>query len=418
MYNILFSKENYYPYLRSNPEHPTKNLEDAITNNKEELTNTSIIIKNRANNMYRIFQNYKHFSEAFPEDTIHCCDEVILECQYQRPKYDIDDWKDEDEEVLSDIFSTIENYYNHCLHVHPEMVVCDSSGHDSVLNRHKNSCHIIITNYVVKGSDAKIISDAIYNQLSADSQPYFDRGVNKSIQNFRTPLSTKNGRQKQVPGNYTRMDAMISQGISKSPITILRAPTKVANKANNNTKAVINTDINKILLQASTYITGWLFRKRHHNTLYFNRTANAATYCKFCQRDHTADNTLCLTISPAGVYLGCLKSPQRELIMHPEKPTLANIINNPPIPRNYINELNFVLSNQYTEPVMQQFPDHRTLYVRANMKMGKTNAAIDYMRSTNSKRIVILSFRKTFTHEKLAALKEFGFRTYNNLKNT
>ncbi|QYB17716.1 putative helicase/primase complex protein [Pacmanvirus S19] len=380
-------------------------LERAVNDGFEILDKDSIIIKDRKTFKYYIFSSYQHFANCFSENQQHTCDEIILDWQKQRPKFDIDDYN---EDQFDDIYCAIEDYFTD-IGTTPDIVICDSSGFSVEKQRWKNSAHLIISNYAFKNSsDAAFVSKEIYNLLSADSKIPFDAGVNKSLQHFRTPLSVKENRQKKVPTGYTREDVMITN-CNHLPIINVKQKQNVQNTK----KIEVDIDIKDLLNQVSEHIVGWNFRKQCGNLLIFNRTPQAAKNCKFCKREHSHDNTLRLLIMRDGVYLKCIRSAEKELVLK-FKRKLEDAIGKEYKFRDFVSDFKFNSHDIYSEPTIKEFNMHRTLYVRANMKMGKTNAAIEYMKNFNC--IVVVSFRKTFTNEKLTSFKQLGFRSYEDIK--
>jgi hypothetical protein len=77
------------------------------------------------------------------------------------------------------------------------------------------------------------------------------------------------------------------------------------------------------------------------------------------------------------------------------------------------------LKEVYSEKSMRELQKSLTLVIHAAMKLGKTKAMIDYIKkyfNFENARIVVLSFRQTFTSELMRVLSGLGFVSYDEVK--
>jgi hypothetical protein len=415
--NIKINKPRGYKFLREEPNRTyLDTLEIAIDHHLEHLNEHSIVIKDRSDMLYYLYPDYRQFAHFYPENKLHCVDEVIFNWRIQRPKYDLDDYTEEQYVI---ILNTINNYYIKTLGYIPDIVKCDSSGHSKEKGRHKNSCHLIITNLAFANNiEADTISKEIYNLLPENVKKPYDISVNKSVQNFRTPFSTKEGRKKVCPSGADRQQCMITT-VPKDIqiINIKRAIGRKRYKKLSNNKEIIVTDkeVQEVLNLAAKHTIGWNFRKNIGSYYIFNRTPSAPKYCECCKHGHDRDHTLRLIATRQYILLSCIRTTEK-IIIHKYLTNLENILNNAKSAQHEHEDIpkicNFNLCDIYNSKYMNTLQQHKTIYLKAGMKLGKTQSAIEYMK--NFRTIVVVSFRRTFTAEKIKAFQTAGiyFKSY------
>lgn len=193
---------------------------------------------------------------------------------------------------------------------------------------------------------------------------------------------------------------------------------------------ITDTFINEVLSKTQ-HIWKDAFVPRGHNSevpiVYFNRTK--PSYCEFCEDTHHKDNSLYFFVADTRyVYSGCLqKRDHKKLVYVPEIE-----IEIPSEPKTLIEKPKIVYKDWYA-PLMDigakmhvetetfisdnAFTDDNLLLIKAEMKMGKSKSLVEYISKNNSsfKRIVFVSFRRTFTAETKTKYKELGFESYNEI---
>ncbi len=425
MYKNKFNSEKYMPngytYLNSNNKtgKPEDSLEYATgKHGLEHRTIGTLIIKDNSTGKYHLFRSQTHFEYNFPGTKVHNCDEIIVGVERQKPKYDLDGFVHGD---LEKIVNVIEEYFGNILDADVEIAILNSSGYDTELNKHKNSAHLVITNYAFENHvDANAVTREIAKKIAEEyptiKSGVFDVNVNKSTQNFRTPLSAKNGRTMRIPIGYTRAQLMITNTdnlpLIKLPYTLrFDVDKKMA------ARTIIDVNDHEIVAACAPYMAGWDFRKRYGNLFVYDRPPLAA-YCKFCNLRHDRDNYLCIIIKGSAVYQKCIRGQAMEKLFDlvgktPVTPVrkLDKIVEY--IPPKQVNTLGFENISRCNNPTVDMFPRVRSLYVRANMKMGKTTSMIEYINQFT--RVLILAFRRTFTHELKAKLNRMGFESYEDI---
>ncbi len=405
-----------YKYLK---DAPGRNLNDILLITRDNIEKgTSLVIKDRIKNRYMLFNNYEEFAKAYPEDLMHTCDEVIYDWMEQRLKFDVDG---ESYEQFCEIYNCISSFMRHYA-PNASLVPLDSSG---IVHKPgeqptmKYSYHIIASGKVPNAQTAHAIAKCIYEKLSEAAKKAFDLGVYKSIQNFRTPLSTKDGRKLTIPTDlegFTREDFLITNCLYSPKINFT---VQLPKEPKYNILSVSPEYLHKILSKVKDHLVGWELRKNIGNYLIFDRTVDAQEYCDICKREHTRDNTLRLILGTAGSVLRtCIRAEGKSVTILPPEKSISPIeyysakkYLDPDIVAN-CKFKNYIV---YSDKKMQEvFKTHKTLYVRGNMKIGKTEVIINYMR--NFQTIIFVSSRKSLTAEKMSVLAKYGFNRYDKME--
>jgi hypothetical protein len=322
------------------------------------------------------------------------------------------------------------------------VIICKSSGGE------KCSAHIIIDGYHVREhTQAGEFCQQVLRQLPESYHQFIDAGVYKRTQNFRLAGCTKgDGRYKQIvsPGHITPAATFISQpGPESVP---LKDIVGVDAPADLTPVKIPSEDIECALNLCSLDDTfrAHRFLRASGSQLYFARIV--PSYCAFCSREHTHDNTagviirytgdtaeafkFCRKSAAPGVKLGQFRA-AAPLDADPERPVAStreqNIISaiewvnsaDRDLRRSHSQFYSLQHKHIYSETTLRPFELTPTLVVHAGMKMGKTKALKEYVdkyfSSTVTVPIVrILSFRQTFSgniKEKFA-----DFALYSDLK--
>lgn len=274
-------KLHRYKYLNDKEGRtPEDTIECALNSRREEYTDQSLIIRDESDRKYIVFPNYHAFECAYPTNSRHLVHEIIFGWRNQRPKFDLDKmdpltFTDTMEEIVADIYLAFTETYD----AEPNIEVCDSS------NDEIKSAHIIITNYCFRNSrEADWFTRTVLpNYLQGHLLKYVDMGVNKSIQSFRTPFSTKDGRTK-IPKTLTRLNTMITTTEGLCQELPLMAPSVVDYKAiPTGTDPAYNDIINNII-----DVNIWILYKQSGNRYDYHRLRPA--FCDICNREHQHEN--------------------------------------------------------------------------------------------------------------------------------
>lgn len=351
------------------------------------------------NNMYYCsFKNIKHFKQHFPINKPHCCHEIITQRPFKLP-IDVDSFEHEDDivaiiDAITEVFDEHEMFNAHVIWV-------DGSGIDLKLGKWKNSAHLTVANYAFADvRTAQKVVDDICKILPNHIGDKIDRSIYTLNHSIRTPYSTKNGRILQPKSVYDRAASMLTCDVPK---IFFRYKGEINNIVEDE---IIDRDIATIINHPAVIqsTTGHQYRNRKGNYLNYNRLPNAPTYCEFCNKDHTCDNTVRLRIRQNDVVLGCQKSKDHRILFN---------YDDAPLDIPIIEELFPVTDHfHYSSFVMQAIVEmiYDVQYIRANMKMGKTQASIPYIMLFDC--VVMISCRRTFTKEKMQTFAALGFESY------
>jgi hypothetical protein len=432
-----------YIYLLDAKDRDPKDVMDNHVFPKEK----TIIIRDELKRLYFAFDNYQQFAEQYPEDEVHLCHEVITKYRPRKIIFDIDckgeleDKQSVDEMLRLDSIERAIHKFNmdYC----PWAIVhkIDSSGPVTELDGtkyYKTSCHIVIDALVTNNEIMKTVAEYVQSLIDyPGAKELLDMSIYKSIQNFRTPCSTKNGRMLVPEAHHNRQECMVTGKVphmnpitkqwvvnylevpAKSALGKLLKTQKGAKIVRNGRKKITDKYINDVVEKIKILMPGWDYRENKRGYLIFNRTYKAKTGCDICKRHHTNDNTFRATIADSSaVFRHCARSPTIHKLLIAAKDSIPRAIYYAKKKYNDIDitsKCEFKKLDIYNSNAMSLITaEHRTIYLRANMKMGKTKVLIDYLRGF--KRVVIISFRRTFTDDKLSELKKYGFKSYNDIE--
>ncbi len=417
------------------------------------IQNTDLIVWDKTIGFYKFYYVYPGaiINESIPIESNPNVHEVITGDRPQRVYMDLDGCTNLSHmnEIIDHAIRWFDKHYQ-LYHMNFELL--DSSGFDTETKADKYSGHVVCTTHIFNNSaDAKLVMMEMLKALPTHLQYCFDEGMYKSIQNFRMPGSVKNGRVMKIPFGYTRDELLITVGFNHDNVETIDViqPTKPEYKFD-----IINSidheETMHIVGAAAAYLHGWRYRDTVNNFIRFWREKSVAeSHCQCCNADHTSDNSRVLIIRKRGIFLGCFKNGLKNAIfivpsydvpnfaltadkITPKKldTTKPKRTNRKKSAADIINEhlptivpvidlaghFKFNNHDTYDEPTMREYPmGKRTLYIRANMKIGKTVNLIKTM--GNHTKIVIISARRTFTHEIMNKLNSlgFGFVSYQDI---
>ncbi len=370
---------------------------------REQLS-TKFIIWNATTKKYRVFSNpqeYYTWSSRLPDKPFH---EVIFGWKPQKLKIDVDidddklknftpvkqagDLLDElleveynNEDKLKNIYEEVDSalvqtfYALFWIILIPEDVVKTES-----IGKNKFGYHRIIDNYYVDSNeDAKMFMDYFMQVLPPKYHLFIDTNINKAIQNFRMPESTKDGiRPKKIVSNHKNLQGLI---------TYIEGCSKLASLTTGK-KKVVNIEIdNKIEAEFVEKLAEWTigheYNKSINNLLIYKRVA--PSHCLLCNRVHDNDSTMMFKINPetqtATMLCGHNKGKSKVISIAEEaddtKKVQFNKINEYHLKKaltktsDKFDDLYNVLPPErttiYSEPAMREFEWKPTLCVRANI---------------------------------------------------
>jgi hypothetical protein len=192
-----------------------------------------------------------------------------------------------------------------------DIIVAESSGRSGA--DWKFSFHLVVSPYAVANSEeAKGFTARVLDQLPAAIRDLVDPQVNKSLQNFRLPGSSKRltGRVKQITTRFGTADLPREDAVIRArPGTRVLArifteddggQTRLlgAGGAHAHVPEIASGDLRTILeaVSASGVGAAHEFQRARGGLLLYRRTA--PSHCTICGRTHDSDNTLMVSVEP------------------------------------------------------------------------------------------------------------------------
>ena len=434
-----------------------------------------IIVRNETINRYQVYDkdktSIKKLMDIAKRDSVH---EVIFGKVAQKLKFDIDAYYDslaqsESTTVIAELIKAIcDQFYDSYYMLYGDLIdqddifIAESCGiivKDNV-TKYKASYHIIVAPHkfaVANNEEAAGFASQVILRLSEQAIKVIDYNINKSIQNFRMLNSAKMGTnrvKKYESGpvyNYTKskaenqfMTSLITYCDSIAVLPVIYTSDKFKF-----TPVVNNIDITKDMLDdilniAAEYTDGFKVREVTNNMIVFDRVN--ASFCKLCNEVHHKDNTLVIFINkgddtnaidnakidePAdinkyGVTVMCRHN--NKIMKH------LGVIDPPPAEKDSLDRVLFDRASKFTltdnlskikqhevydEPALRDYKRCKTLLVKAPMKMGKTKKLHDFITTQHplnyGSRIIVISFRRSFTDEFYSKYKDLNFVTYGDI---
>ena len=327
------------------------------------------------------------------------------------------------------MMSTIESTFGDCFGRECSVAVCDSSKEGV-----KYSRHYIITDFAVENNrEAMLFTDKVINALPpAFPKAIIDMGINKSLQNFRLPGSSKVGsdRVKKIISAHICEGRIIDHTfedclITHTANTELLPPKCPREEVQAPSINIDDAEMVKIIKMAGEHLEGFRYRRTKGNIINFNRIASS--YCQLCQRMHDHDNTAYIKVDTSGaVTLKCRHNDKSiELGNVNVAPLTINAALTPALKKKrafpkYIQSLKadtlplvpeFTYS-EYNVPYVNHIKFENDKYdaviIKSGMGTGKSVALREYIKTVpDHYRIVIVSFRRSFTSEVAGKLNEF-----------
>lgn len=507
MKNNTKSSELYqqYTYLVRNSKNTDKPSESILT---ENITRNQIVsgfvTRCDKSSTYKYYTNY----DVYTRHNSGYEHEVIFGWQPQRLKFDIDykcsldekknidnvqnksviDLLFDDDDAKPTFIETamdkiLDSICDHLFYIYglyvgrEDLIVIDSSGVCDSATKYKYSYAIIIPQYLVSNNDeAREFTTKIVESLPADISAVIDKGVNKSVQNFRLANQAKlDKRVKKLSGgafgtNKTAgvEDTVICPRNAHNELKILPEKRTPGTKKKSGTSSIMTDENVREILKLDCVAgliavkEGSIFKYRmyYDNLIVFDRLM--PSHCQLCNEVHHKDNTLMLSVADSGAIFQVCRHKRDKTLLLGEYPLFREIYSQqkkvsesksnaieskndskvgqdekktsekagvwfPDLVRkiglkepNWKLDMNFPGAElvQYSEPNMRDYPLVRTLFVRAQMKLGKTKALRAYVDKYFSSDVInpvirIVTFRQTFSNSIKTSFPNFAL--YNSM---
>ncbi|MCK4967741.1 MAG: hypothetical protein KAS12_01685 [Candidatus Aenigmarchaeota archaeon] len=434
---MIFFKRNMKIFNYAVPQRNNETKSSIIDAYSREDILSKFIIRDEHLRNFKVFSSVERY-RIFFESTIkenRCFHEVSFGFQPQKLKFDIDGGnipKDDNlvKLALTNCIDAIKEIFYRFYHIYlfdlsdDDIICTTSSGAESDdMATYKHSFHIIINNFCVDNYlEAECFTAAVIEEMEIKYIPFIDAGVNKSVQNFRILHCTKSGSKRiKRPIHDDQFieltDTLITQitNCRMLPKMLLEAQVR-ENRVDPN----IEINIDHILAKAAKYLVGQEVREVKDGLILFNRLE--PTFCQICERVHKKDNTVYICITGGNIYLKCRRNKTKSILVDnendipvEEKMTMKGYIETikilPKEGTHFDDLMNKII---YDEPKLRKFDLVKTLYIDAQMKMGKTKALIQFCREHFvEKSVIIVSFRQTFSN---SVKERFGnFTLYNKI---
>lgn len=377
------------------------------------------IIRDEKTNKYYVFNTKDEFLSWYMSKDDKHYHEVIFGDQVQRLKFDIDITGIQSTDIdISIILKSIKKIIRQLYDINVtknDFIVTTSSGETD--KGYKHSYHIILfTHALADNIEAKFITDNVISILPEEYKKYVDKTVNKSIQNFRILYSSKcnSNREKVICRDYksyitpTLLDTLI---VPFKGIHVLDKLCTEVEKTDNDVE-IDDKFVRKILKTIKPYniLEGHTFRDTKGNSINFNR--QEPTHCTICDEIHHKDNSLVIQYDEdnGNIYEYCRQACRNRLICNLKNP---KTITSKPTSCKFNDIPNKTI---YHSKVMKEYELVPTLFVKAQMKVGKTKMLQTYIQKNYNDESIIrfISFRQTFGNHIYNLFNDFEL--YNNIK--
>ena len=378
---------------------------------------------------FRHFETHQNFINFIRgSDPVTCYwSEKIYSSQPQKLRIDYDS-KDEriDPVIIGDnIRALFQELYGHYL-LPWEVIMCDMSDET------KQSLHIIIDGYyVINNIEAKHFAEKLKVRLcdkgaGIDLQPYSKSAGLRAVLNSKC-IEGKPARTKLPPAGVEPINTLITYVHLCQPLQkIVPAQEKIITNINLTGDKLVEY----VRAIPAQYTAGFEFREINGSFIHFTRIEPMK--CFLSEEVHHRDNTLYGVVATGGIKLkcrhcsGCLVIPceVKVKVINPRRNSdgkrkrIIAICEKRPIE----NELKSKTVYKYTGDknqhgdMMNELPagtqDGKipgTVFVRAQMGVGKTSALRRFIDRTPPKSILAVSFRVSFT---AGMCQKFGLTSY------
>lgn len=291
-----------YTYLFQSPD-DKKPAKDCLDRN-EYITCKSIIIRDENIGKFILFESLQKYKDAYHIQTKnglqkHLTHEVILSCQSQKPKFDIDGGTEEDHQYIVDMIYQcfIETY-----RLAPEAIIIPSIN--TKPEETKLSAHVVITNFCFTNTkEANHFTENILRPRLDEEKEFLDN-INKTTQNYRLALTTNK------KGRYLKYDI---DNFDDTIITNCEGITKLPPMADYKTAIIPDGQgvEHTFDYMATIDKNAFVHRKTNNNMIIFDRINSS--HCDICDRVHDSVG-MYICVYSGSVTRHCFRSKQHKVL--------------------------------------------------------------------------------------------------------
>ena len=410
----------------------TSSIQNTYT--KAELA-TKLVIRDEAVQDFILLER-SNWYEWYSEQESPRMHEVIFGDRPQRLKFDVDMMADQlanitgtDLDVLEQIIYTIidvfqsQYYISDGVFLTPsDIFVYESSGTVN-LQEQKYSFHIVLDATVANNYEGAHFTTLVLNNLPPLIQAVVDSRVNKTLQNFRLPYSIKvdqyGGARKKIPSTRAR-DRLGTRVAEPKDFLVWSLENPLSPKIQQIEAPItpISTECPADIAQlvAEKYPGIHTYYKSCGNLHLFRREQES--YCELCDRVHSRDNTLMVVRLDGAILEKCRKSSNYVILKkNSTSLSVAELINQleTALPLNELDYTGKIYA--YEQATMREYDLVDTLFVKSQMKMGKTKSLLTYLNTHfnqvigGQQRVIFITFRKTFSQNLKEIFPDFTLYT-------
>lgn len=395
------------------------NLSDLYAKYSKQGLLSKFVVQRDVDHVYCVYKNFSSFMENYAKtDNLH---EVIFSNQPRKFVVDIETKVDYDGHerylelyeshvdrikiLLKKLFCVI---YIRIIPSDDIIVITSSGKYDE--NKFKFSVNLVIDHhYFANYAEFKYFGNRLCEEYykHEDAIPKFiDDGFYRrsdlgKIFTIRIPGHSKCGeiRPKKVEPHINIKHAFVSYIDNCTKLKKIVDPELTKKKYK--PVSINNTDEEILKLTEHIWNPGFVFRNRDDNVFYFNRIE--PSYCKFCNEVHHVDNQLYIVYFNGALWEKCFHardSPGKFIIALEDGTRVKKE------PVEYVPaKLNI---DSPTLESSKMFPPNKSIYlIKAQMKMGKTEECIKYIKNNNIATSIIISFRRTFANSMKSRYENF-----------
>jgi hypothetical protein len=301
--------------------------------------------------------------------------------------------------------------------------------------KYKFSMNLIIDkfrfpNYGEFASFGKLLIDTYESRLTGKSiidGQFFSESDREFIQN-RMVFSTKKGELRYkyplINGEVSRDQSLYRNYVLQSSLSskgeaLIIEKRLFSNWSGHSSSVDISDEDTTAILDATRqYWEGFTYRDRRNGFITFDKIVDGV-FCVFCKEVHHKDNFLYFTIDGDGnVFRKCYqRKGEREWIWRlpseePAKPIIVDVDEKSLYWAKPLLKIGAKMT-VVSEPVISNaFTDDDLMLIKAEMKMGKSKALLEFLRARPNSKVLFVSFRRTFSAEARSKYSEIGFKSY------
>lgn len=282
--------------------------------------------------------------------------------------------------------------------------------------KEKYSFHIILVKFVLPNhKEVGWFSDEVCKNIQPSILEFIDRGVNKSVQNFRILGCCKQSDPSRVKKISVENDSICDNGFIQHNYKDILLNSKNVKISVTGDKSEEITSEMRIICQdyLEKKYPVFKFRCVDKNYLNFNRVGGRS-FCDFCDDYHDKEHSLVGIVSDNKLYTICrrnqnnpnhnLRERRLEIELEDTKydkcKALRKIIESIDDSYDSLQQYHDISDIYDLNKLKDIRKDVDTVYIKAPMKIGKTKALLKHVKSLPADAtICILSFRKTFSKQ-------------------